>query len=87
MSTPTPVDPSPAQRADAQVKATARYFTASEHPDVVELRGRIVDLAREIYLRVPPGPQQAIALTELESVQMRANRGIFTPAIPKEQQR
>jgi hypothetical protein len=59
--------------------ATARYFTASEHPVVVRLRDRIIALAAEIYGNVPVGRHQSIALTALEDVQMRANRGIFAP--------
>ncbi len=88
MST-TRLDPetiTPEEAAAAHERAIARFFTASEHAAVVRLRTAIVALGREIDLLVPPGPQKAIALTELESVQMRANRGLFAP-IPEEQRR
>jgi hypothetical protein len=60
-------------------RAIERFFTASEHEDVVALRDRIVDLGTEITRRVPQGRNQALALTALEDVQMRGNRGIFAP--------
>jgi hypothetical protein len=59
--------------------ARERFFTASEHPDVVTLRERIVALGAEIDRRVPAGRNKSLALTALEDVQMRANRGIFAP--------
>jgi len=60
-------------------RAIERFFTASEHEDVVALRDRIVDLGAEITRRVPQGRNQSLALTALEDVQMRGNRGIFAP--------
>jgi hypothetical protein len=68
-----------AERAAAEERATARYFTASNAIGVVALRDRIVALATEIDLVVPDGRNKAIALTALEDVQMRGNRGIFAP--------
>lgn len=63
----------------AETTAESRYFTASEHPDVVRLRNKVQALAIDIDLLVPPGRNKALALTALEDVQMRANRGIFAP--------
>lgn len=62
-----------------RVLAEERFFTASEHDDVVALRDLIVALGAEIERRVPVGRNKSIALTTLEDVQMRANRGIFAP--------
>jgi hypothetical protein len=62
-----------------QERAAERYFTASEHVAVVALRDRIVALAAEIDARVPDGRNKALALTALEDVQMRGNRGLFAP--------
>ncbi|UWD83623.1 hypothetical protein NY057_05100 [Curtobacterium flaccumfaciens] len=59
--------------------ARERFFTASEQPDVVALRDRIVALGAEIDRRVPGGRNKSLALTALEDVQMRGNRGIFAP--------
>lgn len=64
----------------AELRATVRYFTASEHSNVVALREAIITLGTLIDLLVPEGRNKSIALTELESVQMRANRGLFSPA-------
>lgn len=61
------------------VEATARFFTASEHDDVVALREKIIALAEQIMVRVPNGRNKALALTALEDVQMRGNRGLFAP--------
>ena len=75
-------DPVPAPREidlQAQETAKAQFFTASEHPAVVRLRDRIVDLGATIYLEVPKGRQRSLALTALEELQMRANRGLFAP--------
>lgn len=59
--------------------AADRFFTASEEPRVKELRGLIQGLGQTIDVLVPPGRNKALALTALEDVQMRANRGIFAP--------
>lgn len=69
----------PGRVEDAYSQAQRDYFTASDRMDVALLRARIQDLAAAILVLVPAGRQRSIALTELESVQMRANRGIFTP--------
>lgn len=61
------------------VAAFERFFTASEHEDVVALRDRIVALGAEIDRRVPGGRNKSLALTALEDVQMRGNRGLFAP--------
>lgn len=66
-------------------RARHRFFTAAaaqpptgqQRVDVATLRDLIVDLAVEIEHRVPDGRNKALALTALEDVQMRANRGIF----------
>ena len=62
-----------------------RFFTASdssstEDPKVVlvqALKGKIIELADLIEEGVPEGRNKSLALTHLEDVQMRANRGIF----------
>lgn len=59
--------------------AASRYFTASEHEAVVRLREQIQFLAATALLTVPDGRNRSIALTALEDVQMRLNRGIFAP--------
>lgn len=66
---------------EARALVVQQFFTASEHPDVVALRDRIVELGTAVVLLVPAGRQRSVALTDLESVQMRANRGIFEPAL------
>jgi hypothetical protein len=65
---------------DALEAATRRFFTASENDAVVDLRNHIVSLAAVIELLVPAGRNKSLALTALEDVQMRANRGLFAPA-------
>jgi hypothetical protein len=64
---------------EAEARAAERFFTASEHEDVVALRDRIVALGAEIDRRVPAGRNKSLALTALEDVQMRGNRGLFAP--------
>lgn len=59
--------------------AEKRFFTASEKQEVVTLRELIQELGTTIDVLVPPGRNKALALTALEDVQMRANRGIFAP--------
>ncbi len=67
--------------------AEARFFTATvgqppteqQRLDVAKLRELIVELATAIEDRVPNGRNKSLALTALEDVQMRANRGIFAP--------
>lgn len=65
---------------DALEAATRRFFTASEHEAVVTLRNHIVSLAAAIEVLVPAGRNKSLALTALEDVQMRGNRGLFAPA-------
>jgi hypothetical protein len=65
----------------------ARFFTANQagRPPATEqqlavvkrLRGAILDLAWVIETGLPAGRHKALALTELEDLQMRANRGVF----------
>lgn len=62
---------------EARALVVEQFFTASEHEDVVALRDRIVELGTAIVLLVPAGRQRSLALTGLEDVQMRGNRGIF----------
>ena len=65
---------------DGAVKlAEQRFFTASDDPRVVALRLQIQRLGALIDTIVPPGRNKSLALTALEDVQMRANRGIFAP--------
>jgi hypothetical protein len=68
-----------AARAAAHERATERFFTASNAIGVVALRDLIVALATEIDMVVPQGRNKSLALTALEDVQMRGNRGIFAP--------
>jgi len=68
--------------------ARARFFTArdgrpatEEQIEIVKtLQEHVVGLAATIELLVPPGRNRSLALTALEDVQMRANRGIFAPS-------
>lgn len=62
---------------DSTAAAIERYFTASEDPRVVKLRELIVALGAAVDDIVPAGRNKSLALTALEDVQMRANRGIF----------
>lgn len=63
----------------ATALAAERFFTASDRQEVVTLRDLIQELGTTIDLVVPPGRNKALALTALEDVQMRANRGLFAP--------
>lgn len=77
-NTPLP-EPTPRDRAEA------RFFTASagqpptdeQRATVAVLRELIVNVAVAIEQGVPDGRNKDLALTALEDVQMRANRGIF----------
>lgn len=64
---------------EARRRAKEDFFTAGEDPRVVALRDAVQELAFRIHLLVPAGRQRSLALTELEHVQMRANRGLFAP--------
>jgi hypothetical protein len=67
--------------------AEARFFTAAagkpptdeQRAVVAQLRAAIVQVGYLIEAHVPVGRNKALALTALEDVQMRANRGIFAP--------
>ncbi len=75
------IEPTPEERAEA------RFFTAAGSPPpteeqkfaVQELRSLVVDLGTQIEETVPNGRNKSLALTALEDVLMRANRGIFAP--------
>ena len=60
--------------------ATSGPPTDLQREAVVDIRNKVIALASEIEAWVPAGCNKAIALTALEDVQMRANRGIFTDA-------
>lgn len=76
---------SPLPTPTARDRVEARFLTAAggqpptdqQRLSVAELRDLIVDLATAIEDRVPEGRNKSLALTALEDVQMRANRGIF----------
>ena len=78
LSPAPPEQRSPEQQARHE-QAKARFFTASEHPPVVALRTAIVELGALVDEHVPAGRNKSLALTALEDVQMRGNRGIFAP--------
>lgn len=76
------------EEIDACYKAAEeRFFTASsgqpptneQKNSVAVLRAAVTELGALILEHVPAGRNQSIALTALEDVQMRANRGIFSP--------
>lgn len=62
-----------------------RFFTAADGAPptdeqrhaVASLKGAVVQLASFIEAFVPAGRNKSLALTALEDVQMRSNRGIF----------
>lgn len=73
-------DPALNERVDEAIDlAKRRYFTAGDREDVVTLREAVQELAVLIDTLVPAGRNKALALTGLEDVQMRANRGLFAP--------
>lgn len=73
----------------ARDAAEQRFFTAQEKREPRDLNGlaapervailkeAVVTLATLVEAYVPGGRNKALALTALEDVQMRANRGIF----------
>jgi hypothetical protein len=73
--------------SSARGRVEQRFFTAAagkpptdqQKLDVAKLRELIIDLGTAIEDRVPNGRNKSLALTALEDVQMRANRGIFDP--------
>jgi hypothetical protein len=66
-------------------RATHRFQTAADgQPPTAEQRAKVkvltelvVDLAAAIDHTVPEGRNKSLALTALEDVHMRSNRGIF----------
>lgn len=64
-----------------------RFFDSSSGPKPAPvdferqaaINGAVRELADAIERHVPNGRNKSIALTSLEDVQMRANRGIFAP--------
>ena len=71
----------------ARDRVVSRFFTATtgkpatdqQKINVAKLCELIVELGTAIEERVPNGRNKSLALTALEDVQMRANRGIFDP--------
>lgn len=69
------------------LEADKRFFTAAngtpptneQKNAVAVLSSHISGLAAAIMELVPDGRNKSLALTALEDVQMRANRGIFAP--------
>lgn len=65
-----------------------RFFTAAQGTPPTEaqkaqsneIREKVVELGVLINEHVPGGRNQSLALTHLEDVLMRANRGIFAPS-------
>ncbi|TQL46681.1 hypothetical protein FB562_2205 [Homoserinimonas aerilata] len=51
--------------------------TEDQKHAVAKMQEAIVQVASHIHAYVPGGRNQSLALTALEDVQMRANRGIF----------
>jgi hypothetical protein len=70
---------------EAYLEASSRFFTAASSGPPTdeqrissgEVRAATIRLAAHINARVPNGRDKSIALTALEDVLMRANRGIF----------
>lgn len=71
--------------AETTTPLEQRFFTAAQgtpptdeqREAVAKLQEAIVQVASHIHAYVPSGRNQSLALTALEDVQMRANRGIF----------
>lgn len=57
--------------------ATSQPPSAEQKRAVEQLREAIIHVASHIEAHVPHGRNKSLALTALEDVQMRANRGIF----------
>ncbi|MBF4625533.1 hypothetical protein [Clavibacter sp. VKM Ac-2872] len=55
--------------------------TAEQRADTADLSALVLELAVGITELVPPGRNQSLALTALEDVHMRANRGIYNQDI------
>lgn len=56
-----------------------RKPTQSELDLIDAIQEKTKDLARTIFLDVPPGRNRSLAITALEDVQIRAVRAIFEP--------
>lgn len=77
---------------DAMERMRRRFFTAAtsvppteqQKLAVIRIRELVIDLAAQIEVDVPAGRNKSIALTALEDVAMRANRGIFDPVAAAE---
>lgn len=69
----------------ARDQAIERFFSAvfGKAPDAIQrgnvlaLQDLIIELGTQILFVVPEGRNRSLALTALEDVQMRANKGIF----------
>lgn len=73
----TDTPPRPTLAARYSTAATGTPPTPEQRQTVADLQDVIVGLATLIDARVPDGRHKALALTALEDVQMRANRGLF----------
>ncbi|WP_100811779.1 Acb2/Tad1 domain-containing protein [Microbacterium sp. BR1] len=57
--------------------ATGKPPTDEQRAAVAQITVAVIHLASHIEALVPAGRNKSLALTALEDVQMRANRGIF----------
>jgi len=57
--------------------ATGKPPTDEQRAAVTQITAAVIHLASHIEALVPTGRNKSLALTALEDVQMRANRGIF----------
>lgn len=70
---------------EARQLAGEQFFTAAsgkpptdEQKEALKvLHGNVLDLATSIYMLIPYNRDRSLALTALEDVLMRANRGVF----------
>lgn len=74
LPTPTAEDRA---RARFQTATTGRPASDGERASVKKIIEAVVALATLIEERVPSGRNKSLALTALEDVHMRANRGVF----------
>lgn len=58
--------------------ATSQPPTDQQKAIVAVLQAKVISLAEHIEGMVPDGRDKSIALTSLEDVLMRVNRGVFT---------
>lgn len=75
--------PTGAQQARArfQTAVSGKPPTPEQRAAVNMLQEKVIDLASLIGEVVPDGRNKSIALTALEDVHMRANRGVFMDGI------